>query len=378
MPPAPPLARILAHLEALVAFPTVSSESNLELIAHVRAHLAACGFAVTEIAAAGAPKAGLLARIGPQGGVLLSAHSDVVPVAGQSWSLAPFALTRRGGRVHGRGTTDMKGFLAVVLALAEGFRATPPARGVALALSWDEEVGCRGIAELAPHVTRVLGRPDLVIVGEPSRMRPARAHKGKVSYRATARGEAGHSASAPAFRNALHPAAELILAIRAEQAHLSAAGAQDPSQVPPSSTIHAGVMRGGSALNIVPDSAEVLFEIRHLAEETPEEILERMLARLAPEARAALAVEETGRYPGLAADLAHPAFAPLLAALPDPRPTAIAFGTEAGAFAALGLPTVVCGPGTMDDGHQPDESIEVAELALCGAVLARLVGAQPG
>lgn len=365
------MERVLAILEALIAFPTVSSQSNLALIDWVEALLKDAGFTVTRIAAAEAGKAGLLAKFGEgEGGVLWSAHSDVVPVEGQVWTLPPFALTKAGGRLHGRGTTDMKGFLSCVLAHAETLREKPPARPMLIALSWDEEVGVRGIREMIGDVIPVLGRPEICIVGEPTLMRPAIGHKGKASYRAICHGEAGHSALAPKFTNALHLAADLIGALRAEQARLMMEGAQDPDQDPAYSTIHAGVMRGGVALNIVPDRAEVLFEIRHLAAETPDDILVGITARL-PEG---IEITETGAYPGLGSDPADPSLADCIARLDDPRPVKIAFGTEAGYFAGLGLPTLVCGPGTMDDGHQPDESIAESELQRCLAFIGRMMG----
>lgn len=367
------LTRIEAILARLIGFDTVSERSNLALIDWVEAFLTEAGFAVTRIAApsgAGAPKAGLLARFGTgPGGVLYSAHSDVVPVAGQRWSLEPFALTRRGDRYYGRGTTDMKGFLACVLALAETLRAAPPLRPVLIALSWDEEIGCRGIPEMIGHVLPRLGRPDLCVIGEPSGMRLGIGHKGKASYQALCHGEAGHSALAPRFCNALHLAADLIGALRAEQALQAATGPQDPLYDVPYATVHAGRMQGGVALNIVPEHAEVSFEIRHLAAQDPDALLRRILAGL-PEG---IVVTQTGRYPGLDADPTAPAIARLATLLPDPAPIKVSYGTEAGFFAALGLPSVVCGPGDMADGHQPDESISLAQVQLCAEVIGRLV-----
>lgn len=364
------LDRIEAILARLVSFPTVSAESNLELVDWIEAFLREAGFHVTRIAAAGEPKAGLLARFGEgPGGTLLSAHTDVVPVQGQPWTVDPFVLTRRGERLVGRGTTDMKGFVACVLALAETLRDRPPVKPVMIALSWDEEVGCRGIPQMINQVIPVLGRPDLCIVGEPTLMRLGIGHKGKASYHAICQGEAGHSAMAPRFVNALHLAADLIAALRAEQADLIASGAQDPAYDIPSSTVHAGKMRGGVALNIVPDQAEVDFEIRHLAAENASEILDRIRARLPGR----IEIVETGAYPGLDAEPSRPEIARFAALLPEATPIKVSYGTEAGFFAALGVPTVVCGPGTMDDGHQPDESIARSQLALCAETLLRQI-----
>jgi acetylornithine deacetylase len=362
--------RLIEILSRLIAFPTVSDQSNLDLIRLVAAFLEDAGFAVTRIDASAGQKAGLLARFGAgQGGTLLSAHSDVVPVAGQNWTVPPFDLTSRNGRLFGRGSTDMKGFLASVLAVAETLRAHPPARPVMIALSWDEEVGCRGIAEMIDRVLPVLGRPDLCIVGEPTLMRPGVGHKGKTSYHAICRGQPGHSAMAPLFTNALHLAADLIMALRGEQARLLAEGSQDAGYDVPCSTVHAGRVEGGVALNIVPALAEVEFEIRHLAADDPQDILRRIKAGLP----ATIEISQTGGYPGLDADPAAAALRDLIALLPDPTPVKVSYGTEAGFFAGLGIPTVVCGPGTMRDGHQPDESIAFDELVLCQRILTQLL-----
>ncbi|NDV00749.1 acetylornithine deacetylase [Pseudoroseicyclus tamaricis] len=356
-------------LATLVAFPTVTDGPNGDLIDWVSAHLADAGFAVTRIAASAPGRSGLLAKLGAgEGGLLLSAHSDVVP-PGAGWSTDPFTLTERGGRLQGRGATDMKGFLACALALAERLKNSPPAAPVSLALSWDEEIGCRGIAEMIGQVVPVLGRPELVVVGEPTGMRLCTGHKGKNAYLATATGEAAHSSRAPYHRNALHGAAELVLALRDAQARLLADGARDDAYDPPVSTIHAGTLHGGTALNIVPDRAEVAFEIRHLAAETPEALLATIPL---PEG---VEVAPLGAYPGLAADASAPAIKRLAGMLDDPAPITVSYGTEAGFFAAEGLNTVVCGPGDMADAHRADESISAADLARCSVLLARLAGA---
>ncbi|TNB48529.1 acetylornithine deacetylase [Martelella lutilitoris] len=366
--------RVCEILERLIAFPTISSASNLDLVAWVEAFLEEAGFSVTRIPSACGNKAGLLARFGEgEGGALLSAHTDVVPVEGQAWSRDPFKLHEENGRLYGRGATDMKGFIACVLALAETSRERQPKRPVMIALSFDEEVGCRGIPQMIDHVIPTLGRPDFAIVGEPTLMRPAIGHKGKASYHAVCHGTPGHSAMAPKFQNALHLAADLIMALRAEQARLMAEGARDRECDPPCSTVHAGILRGGKALNIVPDRADVDFEIRHLAAETPGDILGSVRAGL-PDG---IEITETGAYPGLDTDPQDPALRPVMEALDEAVPLKLAFGTEAGFFSHLGLPTVVCGPGTMDDGHQPDESIAIDQLVACLAFLKRISGAQP-
>ena len=207
--------RVLELLDRLIAFPTVSSQSNLDLIDWTQAHLEACGFAVTRVPSPCGEKAGLIANRGGAGGVVLSGHTDVVPAEGQPWGRDPFRLTREGARLFGRGTTDMKGFVACALALAE---QPAEAQGpVSIVLSWDEEVGCRGIPHMIPHLEAALGPQALCVVGEPTSLVMATGHKGKAAYRAVSHGKAGHSAMAPQFRNALHGACDLVAKIRAEQ-----------------------------------------------------------------------------------------------------------------------------------------------------------------
>jgi acetylornithine deacetylase len=360
----------LALLERLVAFKTVTGQDNLALIDWAQARLQMAGFRVERITAPCGTKAGLLAHFGGRGGgVLFSAHTDVVPVEGQAWSGDPFRLRPSGTRVYGRGTTDMKGFIACLLALADRLRAHPPAQPVAIALSWDEELGCRGIPHMIDSVIPVLGRPDVCIVGEPTLLRLAVGHKGKAACSAVCRGEPGHSALAPRFTNALHLAADLIGAARREQARLARDGAQDPGYDISYSTVHVGRLRGGTALNMIPERAELAFEIRHLAAETPGAIL----ASLTQGLPGGIEISVLNAYPGLDSDPAHPAFARLKEMVDDPAPMKVSYGTEAGFFAALGLPTVVCGPGDMAQGHKPDEFIEIGELVRCRDLLQRLV-----
>lgn len=369
-------------LERLIGFPSVSSASNLPLIGFVGEYLDRLGAAVTRIDSPDGAKAGLLARIGPagDGGALLSAHSDVVPVAGQVWQGDPFRLRREGGRLYGRGTADMKGFLASALAVAGVAAQRDLARPLLLALSYDEELGCLGIREIIDHVIPTLGRPDFCIVGEPTAMRVAVGHKGKAVYRATCRGVAGHSALAPRFVNALHLAADFVGILRAEQAYLAEKGAQDPAYDVPCSTVHAGLMSAGAALNIVPDRATVDFEVRHLAEEPVEEIIDRIgraaagVVRAVNDPGAAIGMDETNRYPGLSTPPGAEVVGIVSTLAGTSGTTKVAFGTEAGFFADKGIPTVVCGPGSMDQGHRADEFIAEDQLAACDRMLAALVG----
>jgi acetylornithine deacetylase len=367
------MSRTLDHLERLVGFATLPGMPNGEIVSYVQAALQAAGARVFRIDDPDGDTSGLFASIGPPGpgGVMLSGHLDVVTVAGQTWSSDPFTLRRAGGRVFGRGTADMKGFLAAMLSLAETARGKTLAEPLKFAFSWDEEIGCRGIPVMLEHLDATVGLPEVCIVGEPTEMQIACGHKGKTALRAICTGQAGHSADAPQYENALHKAAEFIGALRQQQERLMNTGAGDASYGTPHSTVHAGVMRGGTALNLVPERAEILFEIRNLAEDSPEEIVARLQDAAARIGN--VEIEITGGYPGLAADSASRAVALAQALLPEAALTKVSYGTEAGHFAAHGVATVVCGPGSMAQGHKADEFIAVAQLDACDVMLARLL-----
>ncbi|SFG28264.1 acetylornithine deacetylase [Palleronia marisminoris] len=360
-------------LSRLIAFPTVSADSNLPLIEWVEDYLLGCGFVVHRLPDPSGRKAGLFARIGPPGpgGVMLSAHTDVVPVTGQAWTRDPFRLTVDGGRLYGRGTTDMKGFLAAMLRLARLSADRPLAEPLKFAISYDEEVGCRGIAQMISRLESSVGLPRLCIVGEPTSMQIAIGHKGKAAYRATCRGEAGHSSLAPLFRNAIHLGTEFVAAVRDIQAQLAGEGATDEAYAVSYSTIHSGMISGGTALNIVPDLCTVDLEIRHLAADPLGPLEDRLHAAAAQ--IGSVEVEKITAYPGLEVSQDDPAINELLTLLPEPRLTKVAYGTEAGHFHCLGIPTLVCGPGNMDQGHKTDEFIERAQLVRCDRMMDRLL-----
>jgi acetylornithine deacetylase len=370
-------------LARLVAEPTVSAAPNRALVERIAADLTAQGAVCRVFPDAQGQKASLLARIGPEapGGLMLSGHIDVVPVEGQDWTRPPFALTREGGRLYGRGTADMKGFVAAMLSLAG--RVAAPARPLWLALSHDEEVGCVGVRPMLAAMAAEGLRPAIVVVGEPTSLRPGLGHKGKIALRLVAHGTPRHSAEAPLALNALHLAADVIAGLRALQDDLAAHGPREEGAVVPFSTVHVGRLTGGVAVNLVPAEAEMLVEARLAGGDSAQDILARItaLAEAAaapwrarfPQAR--VTVTETNRYPGLRTAGDDPAVAAFRACLPDGRDgITLDFGTEAGLFAqALGVPVVVCGPGDMAQGHRPDEFIEAAQLALCDTVLDRAV-----
>ena len=301
--------RSLEILDKLVSFPTVSRDPNRALIDFVRDFLAGRGIASELVVAEGGAKANLLATIGPADipGVVLSGHTDVVPVDGQAWTSDPFRLAVRDGKAYGRGTADMKGFVASALALIDRLEGRRLAMPLHLVLSHDEEVGCLGVRSAIARMAERL-RPRFCIVGEPTELRVATGHKGKIAARATCCGVAGHSALAPKALNAVHLACDFVGLLRERQADIAAHGARDPAYEIPYTTIHVGRIDGGTALNIVPDRCVVDFEIRNLAEDDPVGILDRLrddAAALAALERqrfpeAAIAIDVVNDYPGLA------------------------------------------------------------------------------
>lgn len=380
MTPYPATLDILARL---IAFPTVSADSNLVLIDYAETLLAEAGFATLRLPDPELAKSGLVARIGPEGpgGVLLSAHSDVVPVQGQAWTRPPFEMTQEGDRVFGRGTTDMKGYLASMLSLAQRVSAQSLTAPLMLIISYDEEVGCQGIRKMLPAFADLGWTPGLCLVGEPTSMRTAIGHKGKAALRAICRGQAGHSALAPNYVNALHLAAEVITALRGLQDRYAASGVQDDAYDVAYSTVHAGTLQGGTALNIVPETAVIQFELRHL----PQDALQDFLDRLAVETDRICApyrdrfegvgieIVVTNTYPGLDIAADHPAVQRVRRLSGTDALTKVAFGTEAGFFAGMDIPTLVCGPGSMEaQGHKADECITLSQLGLCDAMMDRL------
>lgn len=366
----------LEVLERLVAFDTVSDRSNLAMIVYVEDFLRSRGFRVQRIVDAEEEKAGLFAEIGPSvdGGLLLSAHSDVVPVEGQDWSVPPFKLTQQGERLFGRGTTDMKGFLAEMLAIADAVHTRDLKAPLKLLVSYDEEIGCVGISRMKDRLPPLLGRPRLAIVGEPTEMQVAIGHKGKRAYRADIRGEAGHSALAPNFINALHVAVDFVAKVRGMQNVARDTGARNAAYDVPYTTFHVGQLSGGTALNLVPDKATLLCEFRHLAEDDPDEIevqlrqaAEAVTAEFPPPAQ--ISLQALAGYPGLSLKASDPVVS-LARSWCGGDTTHVAFGTEAGVLSGLGIPTVVCGPGSMArQGHKPDEFISMQQLNACSVML---------
>lgn len=370
-------------LEHLVAFDTTSRESNLALIDFCWRYLSGLGVTCELMHNAERSKANLYARLGPagSGGMMLSGHSDVVPVDGQTWTVPPFALTERDGKLYGRGTADMKGFLACMLAAVPHFLAQPLRQPLHLAISYDEEVGCLGVRSLVKALAQRSDRPAICLIGEPTELRPVLGHKGKLAMRCEVQGAACHSAYAPQGVNAIEYAAKLIQRLNVIGERLAAPDRQDARFDPPFTTVQTGVIHGGRALNIVPDACSFDFEVRTLPQEDAQQVAEELVAyaqqTLEPQMRAvqpvsAIRFSPLSAYPGLDT-AAHSAAAQLIARLSgsDSFGT-VAFGTEGGLFAAAGIPCVVCGPGSMEQGHKPDEFITLAQLDACDSLLRRL------
>ncbi|MDT4820578.1 Acetylornithine deacetylase [compost metagenome] len=378
--------RVLEILKRLIAFETVSADSNLALIEYVRDLLLSKGIESLIVKDESGRKANLFASTGPREvpGMLLSGHTDVVPAAGQAWTVPAFQATVRDGRIYGRGSCDMKGFIALAIDAMLEAADNSLSRPLQLALSHDEEIGCVGVRRLLDVLDLTPVRPFLCIVGEPTDMEFVLGHKGKGSYRTHCRGQEAHSSLAPRAANAIHLACDFITALREGQQRLMLQGAQDSAYDIPYSTVHVGVIDGGKALNIVPNQCSLEFEVRNLPGDDLEQFLDGIRERadaLAFEARlvspvAAIEIETLNVYPGLDT---HPsaeavrllqAFAP-----PGTGTTKVSFGTEGGLFnQRLNVPVVVCGPGSIEQAHKPDEYVEVSQMDAGERFLGALLG----
>lgn len=369
----------------LIAFNTTSALSNLELITYVRSLFADRGIACEIVQSDDGRKANLFASVGPIGtpGILLSGHTDVVPVEGQNWSFPPFIATVRDDRVYGRGSCDMKGFVACAIALMLRAANERLSRPLHLALSYDEEIGCIGVRRLLDHLHTSALRPLLCIVGEPTQMHLALGHKGKTTLRAHCHGHEGHSSLAPHFPNAIHLAADLVGLLRATQSRLVESGAHDPAYDVPYTTVHVGKINGGTALNIVPNSCTVDFEIRNLPDDDARRIVETLREQVEAVAQSVSKPDKTARielaqlndYPGLDTSPTIEAVRFIGKLLPaSDSHGKVAFGTEGGLFAQrLDVPVIVCGPGSIEQAHKPDEYISLAQLNACDVFLGRLL-----
>lgn len=373
-------------LRRLVGHATVSSDSNLALIEDVRGYLAAHGVAARVVPNADGRKANLFATIGPDapGGVALSGHTDVVPVVGQPWSSDPFVLTQKGAHLYGRGASDMKGFIAVVLAMVPDLKARKLKRPIHLCLSYDEEIGCLGMPKLLALLGRELPKPALAIVGEPTEMKVVHAHKGIWFQRTTIIGRDGHSSAPHRGANAIVYMGRFIAFLERLAKELEAEGTRGaPPGLdfdPPWSTVGLGTIKGGTALNIIARTCILEWEFRPLpgvdapairarADAWLEQELLPALRAAAPEGE--IVTENVCAVPALEPESGG-AEALALSLTGGNRAVTAAFTSEAGQFQQSGISAVLCGPGSITQAHQPDEFIALDQLTACETFLRRL------
>jgi acetylornithine deacetylase len=376
----PPLSdRSLALAQSLVRMNTVSANSNLELIHFIRDELKKLGVQSRLTFNVERTKANLFATLGEgkPAGIILSGHTDTVPWDGQDWSADPLSGLVEGGRLYGRGSADMKSFIAIAVAHAEAFLASPAPFAVHLAFSYEEEIGCFGVRELIADMRDAGVKPLACIVGEPTSMVPAIAHKGVYRYKCCVRGKEAHSSLTPQSVNAIEMAARLIGKLRDMAEGFEREEPRYAGFDVPFSTASVGQFHGGIADNVVPRDAEFRYEFRDLptadarsmqAElEAHARALEPAMRKVAPEA--GFRFETICEIPSFlgSADDAVTRLAQRLSG--EQRTTQVAFGTEAGLFKQAGIPTVVCGPGSIVQAHQPDEYVALDQLARCEAFM---------
>lgn len=362
-------------LEQLVAIPSVVGTPNGAIVAAIRERLERAGARVRVLPGPEGDRANLFATVGPAQvpGYVLSGHMDVVPADEEGWTADPFRLRAEGERLHGRGTSDMKGFIAAALAALPVLTAAPLARPIHFAFTYDEEAGCRGCPHLLPHLPALCVPPLGVIVGEPSGLRAIRAHKGKAAARLTVRGRAGHSSRPELGLNAIHAMAGALAAAVAESERLTA-GPLDPLFAPPWSTLQVGTVQGGRAVNVIPDVCTAELEARAIAGVDPATLLEpvRRAARGLSEQGFSVDWTETGAYPALSLPADSPLAALLRELTGQPPQDAVSYGTEAGLYQSTGVDAIVCGPGDIARAHRPDEYILTGELRDCQAMIEAL------
>ena len=369
-------------LETLIGFDTVSRNSNLGLIEWVRDRLKRLGVVSRLSYDASRAKANLLATLGDgtTGGLVLCGHTDVVPVDGQPWDSDPFRAVRRDGRIYGRGAADMKGFIACVLAAVPALLEAPLRRPVHLAWTYDEEVGCLGAPVLIRDLRAAGLAPAGCIVGEPTAMQVMIGHKGLRVYRCRVHGLEAHSSLAPSGVNAIEHAARLISRIRDIALELSREGPRDESFSVPFVTMSTGTIRGGTATNIVPRECEFQFDLRYLPGTRADEVFERVrraadaeqaeMRRAAPGVGIALELAEEAPDLNTAPDAALVRLGARLSA--GGAPGRVPFATDGGHFHRAGVPTIVIGPGSIDQAHKPNEFVALEQLAQCERFLERL------
>jgi acetylornithine deacetylase len=379
-----PSPQSLEMIRRLIGFDTVSRNSNLALIQWVQDYLKQHGIESRLVFDETGAKANLYATVGSQdkSGYLLSGHTDVVPIDGQEWQSDPFQVVEKDARLYGRGTSDMKSFVAVALAMVPAFQRAALTTPIHFAFSYDEEVGCIGVRRLITQLAQMPVRPKLCIVGEPTEMKVITAHKGKKSYRCDVRGLEAHSSLAHQGVNAVEAAAEIVARLKGMARRRRDHGPFDRDFDPPYTTVHTGTIGGGTALNIVPKDCSFLFEFRFLPDDDPDALfgeienyarktIEPEMHRVSRDTGVRFAM--TSASPGLDTE-ADAEIVTLAKSLSGSNATGkVSFGTEAGLFQQAGIPTVVCGPGSIEQAHKPNEWVALQQIAQCEAFMHRLL-----
>jgi acetylornithine deacetylase len=374
----------IAVIGDLIAFPTVSRVPNRDLLAYVEAHLGRYGIGCDILWNADRSKGNLWATIGPAGipGVILSGHSDVVPVDGQVWTGDPFVLGITDARLYGRGACDMKGFVGIVLAAVPDLVRRDLKAPVHIAISYDEELGCTGVVSLIDRIAGLAVKPALCIVGEPTNMQVVIGHKGGGMYRISVTGRSAHSSLAPGAVNAIEYGAEMIAFIKGVSQENHDHGPHDHGYDVSHSTLSVTTIEGGTALNIIPNRCEIGFDIRSLPEVDANALVERIrhhaeaevlprMQALAPEAD--IVVAQVAEFIGFGTEAEHPAVTFVKRLVGRNDHAKVAYGTEAGLFSKhAGVPSVVCGPGSIEQAHKPDEYLAFTEIHRCLAMIERL------
>jgi len=378
-----PSAELMAMIERLIAFPTISRDSNLGLIEWTRDHLAGMGVKSRLTYDATGKKANLFATLGEgsRPGLVLSGHTDVVPVEGQAWDTDPFKATVVGDKLFGRGVADMKSYIASALVMAPRYLAAKVDAPLHLALSYDEEVGCIGVRGLIKDLQDMGLKTAGCIVGEPTLMQPIIAHKGTHRFRCCITGREAHSSYTTQGVNSIEYAARIIVYIRQMADRLQQLETRDYAFTVPFTTMQTGLIRGGLAANIVPKECEFIFEARTMPGASEHKLFQEIkdfAATLLPEMQriepnAAIKLELLNTAPGMNMQETDD-IVKLAAALSRNKPNgAVSYGTEGGLFQAAGIPTVICGPGDIEQAHRPNEFVSFAQLAQCEAFMARLL-----
>lgn len=374
-------------LHRLIRFNTVSCNSNMELIQAAASWFESHGIETTRIPGTADNKANLLATIpasngSRQGGLLLSGHTDVVPVVGQLWDTDPFTAVEKDGKIYGRGACDMKGFVAVLLALVPEIKQLPLQKPVHFALTCDEEIGCLGVDFVAEHLQRIALHPEGCIIGEPSNMKPIIGEKSRRMYHGQIQGKAAHSSMVTEGCNAIEYASRLICYINDLFNHLKTIGPFDEAFNIPYSTLSTNLISGGTASNIIPGSCEFMLEIRYIPEFPLEhfrsQIQNYIDETLLPEMKkthgdAAIYFDQISDAPGFSAredaQITH-----LLRTITGVKERLkVSYATEAGAFQDIGIPTIICGPGDIAEAHRPNEFVTLEQLTICEHVLKNVI-----